>query len=113
MLRGALERKPKFTPDEALIRDTFDEFFTKLGYFDNYIASGVVTERQLEPYLAYWMDLSHAEKPTIMDAETVEGIWSFLETHNFKDTLTLLLRFGNRPKGSPQTASSEDASDSV
>jgi hypothetical protein len=113
MLLSALKTKAKYTPDEALIRDTFDDFFTKLGYFDNYISSGVVAEQQLKPYLAYWMELLHAKRPRIMNAETIEGIWNFLEHHDFKDTLTLLLRFGDRPKASPQTASSEDVPKSL
>jgi hypothetical protein len=113
MLLSALKTKTKYTPDEALIRDTFDEFFTRLGYFENYISSGVVAEQQLKPYLAYWMDLLHAKKLRIMNAETIEGVWNFLESHDFKDTLTLLLRFGDRPKGSPQTASSEDVPNSL
>jgi hypothetical protein len=100
-LMDSLKTKDKFNPEEALIRDTFDEFFTKLGYFENYISAGVVSKCQLEPYLAYWMDLLHAKKPRIMSAEIVEGIWNFLEAHDFKDTITLLLRFGDRPKASP------------
>jgi hypothetical protein len=78
MLLSALKTKAKYTPDGALIRDTFDDFFTKLGYFDNYISSGVVAEQQLKPYLAYWMDLLHAKRLRIMNAEKVSGI--FLST---------------------------------
>jgi hypothetical protein len=106
LLLGALEDKRQYTAGEAMIRDTFDEFFTQLGYFNNYISSRVIAEKQVKPYLAYWMDLLHVRRPRIMNAEAAECIWKYLENHNFDDALALLRRFGDGPRPSRQAVSS-------
>jgi hypothetical protein len=51
------EAKPEgFLPDEARIRDTFDIFFGHLQRFGNFIEAGLISPKELAPYLNYWID---------------------------------------------------------
>ena len=47
--------KMQFTLEEAKIRDTFDVFLDHLGRFGNFIQAELVTEKEFEPYLFYWL----------------------------------------------------------
>lgn len=92
-----------FDDKEVYVRDLFDTLFDRLGRFEQYINSGVVTFEQVERYFRYWGDLMTGKRPELLDLDTVERIWKFLRCYSFKDTEKFLSRFGEAPKIAPQT----------
>ena len=57
-LKSALQSdkiKGKFTKDEAAIRDHFDNFLDHFEKFQQFIEAGLITTKELEPYLRYWI----------------------------------------------------------
>jgi hypothetical protein len=101
VLRGALRSggdAEEFSDEEVYVRDLFDTFFDRLGRFDQYIKSGVVTFKQVESYFRYWGDLLTGKRPELLDKDTLESIWKFLRCYGFKDTVEFLSRFGKAPE---------------
>jgi hypothetical protein len=45
-----------FTTDEVVIRDTFDELLDGMEMFASFRAAGLVTAKDIKPYLAYWIE---------------------------------------------------------
>lgn len=49
--------KPKFTRDEAKVRDLFDNFFDKLTFFNIYCKNGLISEKQVFDYFKYYLNI--------------------------------------------------------
>jgi hypothetical protein len=101
LLRGSLRRgrdADKFSHDQVYIRDLFDNFFDRLGRFEQYIRSGVVSFPMVERYFRYWGELLTGGRLGLLDLETLLCIWDFLDHYGFDDAKLFLLRFGSRPK---------------
>lgn len=101
LLRGALRHGRDatiFKHDEAIIRDLFDRFFDRLGRFEQYIQTGVVSFDKVDPYFRYWGELLTGKRPELLDTDTIRQIWNFLEHYGFQDTAKFIGRFGAKPR---------------
>jgi hypothetical protein len=97
LLREALqwgEDVDEFTYDQVYIRDLFDTFFERLGRFEQYIKSGVVSSKTVKRYFDYWGGLLTGKRPKLLDGETLERIWGFLRYYGYDDVQNFLSRFG-------------------
>jgi hypothetical protein len=100
LLRESLRRgrdADKFSSDQVYLRDLFDNFFDRLGRFEQYIRSGVVSFKRVERYFRYWGELLTGQRLELLDLKTLLCIWDFLDHYGYKDTKLFLLRFGSRP----------------
>jgi len=48
--------KKTFTNKEAKIRDTYDALLTRLDRFATFIDSGLISARELKPFIIYWIN---------------------------------------------------------
>ncbi|HEX6648794.1 MAG TPA: hypothetical protein VF075_04630 [Pyrinomonadaceae bacterium] len=48
--------KKIFTNEEAKIRDTYDALLTRLDRFATFIDSGLISARELKPFIIYWVN---------------------------------------------------------
>ena len=98
LLREALrwgKHADEFTYDQVYLRDLFDTFFDRLGRFQQYVKSGVVSFKGLRRYFDYWGGLLTGKRPNLLDHETLERIWGFLRYYGYEDAQDFLARFGN------------------
>lgn len=88
--KSVKEEEPKFTENEVAIRDTFDHFFNYFERFYQFIDAGLLSKKELEPYLNYWINsLTNWMNP---DARHV--IYKFIDSYGFTGTQKLFLEFG-------------------
>jgi hypothetical protein len=96
IVASALNTHPDATYNDVQspIREIFDNFFASLERFENFIESGVVTEKDLSPYLHYWTKLlsGNDEKSPVVRRELLPQLWAFVSHYRY----TKLLNFVNR-----------------
>jgi hypothetical protein len=98
ILAGALvphTERPSFTEVETRIRDNFEQFFDGLERFDHFIQSGLLSDKDIAPYLSYWLEIigdPGGRKPP----ELVHGIWRYLGCYRYTGVVSLLRRHGYR-----------------
>lgn len=80
----------KFTEVEVAVRDTFDHFFNYFERFYQFIDSGLLTKKELEPYLSYWINSLSIG----MNTKVLTVIHIFIESYGFTGTQKLFLEFG-------------------
>lgn len=84
--------KGKYTPDEAVIRDTFDYFLEQLTRFEHFIESDLVSAEDFKPYLRYWIDVV-AEK---LPQPTRDSLHHYILHYEYIGVTKLLGRFGKK-----------------
>ncbi|MGQ7856633.1 hypothetical protein ACUN24_20540 [Pedobacter sp. WC2501] len=92
-LRSALQShttKRRFTPVEVAIRDHFDCFLNYFEVFEQYIEAGLISEKELEPYLRYWVQTISDD----IEQEVRNSIHHYVDEYGFRGTQSLFRRFG-------------------
>jgi hypothetical protein len=82
-----------FGPVEIALRDIFDRFFDRLERFEYFLEAGLVSSRQFEPYLRYWLDILGNENSGRKSPEVVHAIWGYIDFY-YSGVTSLLRRFG-------------------
>jgi len=86
--------KASYADDEAAIRDVIIEFLDALERFEEFVASNLITTKQLRPYLHYWIEtLADAEKAGDR-TDRVTAILTFIKVHEYTGVLELIRRYG-------------------
>ncbi len=83
-----------FTDEESIIRQTFDDFLFKLGMFQNYIDSKLISKKDVEPYLSYWINLIGDLSRKRKDEQCFKQLWKFTNYYEYKPIIKLLKSFG-------------------
>jgi hypothetical protein len=87
-LRG--EQHVGFSEEEAKIRDIFDEFFDKLGIFNQYIEVNLIRFRDIKPYFTYWIQVLNGQVDNCHSKELILQISKYLKRYGYEDVLALL-----------------------
>jgi hypothetical protein len=87
-------RVKRFSPDGARIRDTFDEFFGRLERFENFIAADLISMKECEPYLAYWLDIIGNREKGARRPALARALQTYIKAYEFDGVESLLARFG-------------------
>lgn len=89
-LRIKEEGKDRFTETEVAIRDTFDHFLSYFERFHQFIQAGLLTKKDLEPYISYWIkSISNG-----MEESTRNAIYHYIQSYGFTGTQNLFKKFG-------------------
>jgi len=85
----------KFSTEEAKIRDSYDRFLDYLERFASYLQSKLVSVRELDPYLRYWIEdiASYTENPD--DAVWTCALMTYIEFYGFSKVQDLFQRYGH------------------
>jgi hypothetical protein len=92
MVHGRL--KSRFTPDEAVIRDSFDYFLDRISGFEHFIQTGLLKASDLEPYLRYWINTIAEELPEPFRST----LHHYIIGYGFNDVISFFHRFGKEIK---------------
>jgi hypothetical protein len=79
---------------QSAIREIFERFLEFLARFEGFLEAGLVKEKDLNPYLDYWMKLisgndAHSPEAT---AKVLPELWKFIDYYGYRD----VRRFVNR-----------------
>ena len=95
MLTSALKHHDEayFTDEETVIRQTMDEFLFKLGMFQNYIDSKLITKKDVQPYLSYWINLVADKNLKRKDEACFRQLWKFIKYYEYNPVIKLFKSF--------------------
>ena len=89
-LRIKEDGKERFTGTEVAIRDTFDHFLSYFERFYQFIEAGLLTKKELEPYLIYWINSMAND----MEEDARNVIYHYINSYGFSGTQKLFNQFG-------------------
>ena len=81
-IRDSDSSKKRFTPTEVAIRDNFDCFLFYFERFEHFIEAGLITAKELEPYLRYWIDTISED----MESDVRNFINHYIDRYEYKGT---------------------------
>lgn len=87
----------QFSQEELLIRKIFDDFLTKLGFFNHYVETKLITLDDLRPYLGYWMDVLANPNKSKRNKPLMNQIWQYIDKYSQDDVRKLAVSFGLNP----------------
>ncbi|MHB8522847.1 MAG: hypothetical protein ACYDH9_19095 [Limisphaerales bacterium] len=87
-------RKSTFSMEEARIRDSYDRFLDHLERFASYLQSGLVSKRELDPYLRYWIKDIAAHTDNADDAAWTCALLAYIEFYDFTKVQQLFSKYG-------------------
>lgn len=96
LLKEALKHhKERTFPGElATVRQIFDNFLFKLGMFQSYIESNLVSKKDLEPYLKYWIEIIADPQKMRKNDEDIKQLWKFINNYEYEAIVKLFKNFG-------------------
>lgn len=92
----------ELTKEEKLIRKIFDDFLTKLGFFNNYIETKLIKIEDLRPYLEYWLIILANPQISKRNPYLMNKIWEYIDKYAQDDVRSLVYRFGFKPTFKPK-----------
>lgn len=88
-LRIKEDGKERFTTTEVAIRDTFDHFLSYFERFNQFIEAGLLTKKELQPYLIYWINSISND----MEEDARNVIYHYIKSYGFSGTQKLFSQF--------------------
>lgn len=92
-LRAALQShkfKSRFTRTEVAIRDHFDHFLNRIEMFEQFIEAELITKKEVEPYLKYWIETIGED----LEEEMKNTIYHYINEYGYQGVQKLFDRFG-------------------
>ncbi len=84
-----------YTDEEVSIRDSFDRFFGGLERFEDFRERGLVSVRDLKPYLRYWVEILADSRNIQKSAAVRTRLWAYVNDYGFEGTQRLARAFGH------------------
>jgi hypothetical protein len=92
--KSAARLHEEFKTEEIAIRAAFDQLFDALERFEYFIQAGLVSRREFDPYLRYWVELIGDRKAGRKPPEVVDSLWSYVDSYSYSGVQKLLRRYG-------------------
>ena len=97
IVASALSTEPekKYDKVHSAVREIFERFLEFLARFEGFLATGVVEQTDLNPYLDYWIKLiagrdSHSPEVT---AQVLPQLWKFIDYYGYRDVRRFIGRY--------------------
>lgn len=81
-----------FSKEEVVIKKIFDTFFSKLSMFENYIETGLIAAKDIQPYLKYWIQILADQKNARKNTNLRIHIWKYIDYYGYEKVRTLCYR---------------------
>jgi len=92
--KAAARLHDEFKREEVAIRAAFDELFDALERFEYFIQAGLVSRREFDPYLRYWIDLLGDRAGRRKPPAVVDALWAYIGAYSYSGVQKLLRRYG-------------------
>jgi hypothetical protein len=83
-----------FTVTEAKIRDTYDVFLTRLDRFWTFIKSDLIDEKELRPFIDYWIDSLTSTDDLQKDAAWRGALLTYINFYKYTGVKELFNAYG-------------------
>lgn len=93
LIHHSQKQNDGFTEEETLVRKVFDHFLFKLGIFNQFINTGLITEKDLKPYLIYWLELIGKLDNGRKSNTLILQIWKYINLYENTDVINLFKRY--------------------
>jgi len=92
--KSAARLHEEYKNEEIAIRAAFDRLFDALERFEYFIQSGLVSRREFDPYLRYWIDLLGDRAWTRKPPEVLDNLRAYIDSYSYSGVQKLLWRYG-------------------
>jgi hypothetical protein len=85
----------KYDKVHSAVREIFERFLEFLARFEGFLATGVVKQADLNPYLDYWIKLiagqdGHSPEVT---KQVLPSLWKFIDYYGYRDVRRFISRY--------------------
>ncbi len=87
-------KEKTFTPEEAVIRLIMDAFLFKLGMFQNYLKSKLITANDLKPYIIYWIEIIGDTNNDRKSKSVRLQLWRYINYYQYDSVIELCKNYG-------------------
>jgi hypothetical protein len=96
----------EYSDEQIAIRDLFIELFDALERFEDFVASGLLTARQLRPYLYYWIQTVADYEKAGDRVDRITALADFIAAYEYSGVNRLIKRlgFGDRTRDQGRVA---------
>jgi hypothetical protein len=92
-----IDPETKYDKVRSAIREIFERFLEFLARFEGFLATGVVKQADLNPYLDYWIKLiagQDAHSPEVIK-QVLPSLWKFIDYYGYRDVRQFIARYEN------------------
>jgi hypothetical protein len=85
----------KYDKVHSAVREIFERFLEFLARFEGFLATGVVKQTDLNPYLDYWIKLiagQDAHSPEVTK-QVLQSLWKFIDYYGYRDVRRFISRY--------------------
>jgi hypothetical protein len=91
----AIDPEMKYDKVHSAVREIFERFLEFLARFEGFLATGVVKQSDLNPYLDYWIKLiagqdTHSPEVT---KQVLPSLWKFIDYYGYRDVRKFISRY--------------------
>ncbi len=79
----------RFSQEEMIARNAWDAFFSGLERFSHYVATGLISTKDLSPYLDYWITRVAVEDPRWKPQQFFVSVHRFVDKYNYTGVKSL------------------------
>lgn len=88
------KERSQFKDEEVVIKGIFDAFFDRLILFDNYIETGLIQAKDIQPYLVYWIAILADAQNNRKSKEVRTQIWKYMDEYGYSQLRSFCAKFG-------------------
>ena len=86
-----------FSQEEMIARNAWDAFFSGLERFSHYVSTGLISTKDLSPYLEYWITKVAVVDPNWKPQPFFVAVHRFVDGYNYTGVRSLFNEFGAPP----------------
>jgi hypothetical protein len=90
-----IDPEMKYDKVHSAVREIFERFLEFLARFEGFLATGVVKQTDLNPYLDYWIKLiagQDAHSPEVTK-QVLPSLWKFIDHYGYRDVRGFISRY--------------------
>jgi hypothetical protein len=91
----AFDPEMKCDKVRSAVREIFERFLEFLARFEGFLATGVVKQADLNPYLDYWIKLiagQNTHSPEVTK-QVLPSLWKFIDHYGYRDVRRFIGRY--------------------
>lgn len=90
-----IDPEMKYNKVQSAVREIFERLLEFLARFEGFLATGVVKQTDLNPYLDYWIKLiagQDAHSPEVTK-QVLPSLWRFIDYFGYRDVRSFINRY--------------------
>jgi hypothetical protein len=92
--KSAARLHEDFKAEEIAIRAAFDQLFDALERFEYFIQAGLVSRKEFDPYLIYWIEIIGNRRSNRKPPRVLDNLWAYVDSYSYSGVQKLLRHYG-------------------